>query len=438
MKLTKLTLVLFLLILTAGVLQSQNMTVTLGTGGLFTIKDTSNNYLTLSQSTGQVNLLRNLRLELTDNDSSSGVIYKGANRFLHDYSPIGIQGRNTFLGINSGNFTMYIINPEESTCNTGIGYSSLRSLTRGYNNTAVGHYSLRDNTTGNENTAVGNWSLTSLTTGIKNTAIGSASLASNTSGHNNTAVGYISLNHNSTGYSNTGLGSYSLYLNTTGYENTTVGLYSLGSNTTGNFNTGLGYHAGYNISTGNNLTCLGYDAQPTSGTATNQITLGNNQVTSLRCNVTTITSLSDARDKKNIKDLNIGLDFLMNVKPRLFNWDKREWYDYNVSDGSKIQETPTAGFIAQEFDEVQITQNAEWLNLVLKDNPEKLEATPGNLLPIMVKAIQELKIENDELRNKNDNLEEKLAKFEQMQSYLVDEIEKLKSNEGEVLKTSSK
>ena len=49
-------------------------------------------------------------------------------------------------------------------------------------------------------------------------------------------------------------------------------------------------------------------------------------------------------------------------------------------------------------------QNAEWLNLVLKDNPEKWEATPGNLLPIMVKAIQDLKKENDELKIVNEEL----------------------------------
>ena len=64
-----------------------------------------------------------------------------------------------------------------------------------------------------------------------------------------------------------------------------------------------------------------------------------------------------------------------------------------------MQTTPTAGFIAQELDEVQTKENAEWLNLVLKIIPDKLEATPGNLLPIIVKAIQELKTENDELKN---------------------------------------
>ena len=60
----------------------------------------------------------------------------------------------------------------------------------------------------------------------------------------------------------------------------------------------------------------------------------------------------------------------------------------------------------------------------MKDNPEKWEATPGNLLPVMVKAIQELKEEND-------GLKDKLAKFEQMQNMMANEIEKLKSKENE-------
>ena len=85
----------------------------------------------------------------------------------------------------------------------------------------------------------------------------------------------------------------------------------------------------------------------------------------------------------------------MKITPRQFNWDKREWYEDNKSDGSKMKEEPTAGFIAQEFDKTQRSENAEWLNLVLKDNPEKWEATYGNLLPIMVKAIQDLKSEKD-------------------------------------------
>jgi hypothetical protein len=41
---------------------------------------------------------------------------------------------------------------------------------------------------------------------------------------------------------------------------------------------------------------------------------------------------------------------------------------------------------------------------VLKDNPGKWEATPGNLLPVMVKAIQDLKKEKDELKSEFDEL----------------------------------
>ncbi len=90
-----------------------------------------------------------------------------------------------------------------------------------------------------------------------------------------------------------------------------------------------------------------------------------------------------------------------------------------------MTEAPTAGFIAQELDELQQSADAEWLNLVLKDNPEKWEATYGNLLPVMVKAIQELKSENDELKDK-------LAKLEEMQIMLAGEISKMKHGNSSI------
>ena len=493
----------FLFFSIASVIYSQNnITNTLGTSGAFYIKYGSSTFFTLSQADGLLSLNNNLSM-LNTTSSSIGVINKGASRFIHNFAPSLADGMNTFVGINSGNFTMSGSGTSASY-NTGIGSSSLISLTTGNNNTAVGYSSLSSNTTGYYNTAAGSsslyyntsgygntasgysslnfnttgydntasgavslysnttgnyntalgafslyfnstgsrntasgyYSLYSNTTGYNNTATGNNSLSLNTTGNNNTAVGYFSLSANTTGYYNTAAGSLSLYSNTIGNYNTASGSASLQNNTTGNNNTALGYHAGYNITTGSNLTCLGYDVQPSIGTATNEITLGNSFVTSLRCNVTTITSLSDARDKRNINDLNLGIDFLMKIKPRLFNWDKREWYDNNISDGSKMQKIPTAGFIAQELDEVQTTQNSEWLKLVLKDNPEKLEATPGNLLPIMVKAIQDLKKENDELKATTVELKNKLTKFEQLQNVLVTEIEKLKINNDETTKVS--
>ncbi len=94
-----------------------------------------------------------------------------------------------------------------------------------------------------------------------------------------------------------------------------------------------------------------------------------------------------------------------------------------------MKEDPTAGFIAQELDEAQTTENAEWLNLVLKDNPEKWEATPGNLFPVLVKAVQELNEENQKLKIKNQNLEDRLTRYEELQTVLVKKLEQIESNE---------
>ena len=403
---TKLIIFAICNLLISNFLFSQNINGKLGTNGQFIIRDTTATFMSLSQTTGDLSLTHNLVLPVTTLGSQLGTIFKGTVRFIHNFSPAGSSSGNTFIGINSGNFTMNGTGGQ-SSYNTGVGQSTMTQLTTGYENSAYGVSSQNSNSTGNENSSFGCFSLNTNSSGSRNCAFGNRSFNNNTSGVDNSAFGY-----------------HSLYSNTAGFENTTVGGNSLLLNT-GNYNTAVGYNSGSTITTGANLTCIGIDAAPTTPTAIDQITLGNGFVSSLRCNVTTITSLSDMRDKKNITDLTLGLDFIAKLRPRQFNWDKREWYENNISDGSKMKEAPTAGFIAQELDEAQTTQNAEWLNLVLKDNPEKWEATPGNLLPIVVKAIQDLKAENDELKDR-------LAKYEQLQTQLASEIEKLKSKDSEV------
>ena len=44
-----------------------------------------------------------------------------------------------------------------------------------------------------------------------------------------------------------------------------------------------------------------------------------------------------------------------------------------------FKEVETARFIAQELDQVTTAFQADWLRLVKKDNPDRLEATPQNL-----------------------------------------------------------
>ena len=436
---------MLLLVLTASMYaQSGSINNTLSTGGAFTIKDGSTTFFSLSQSTGYLSLNKCLALPVTTS-STVGVIFKGANRFIHDYQAPGTVGYNTFVGINSGNFTMSG-SGDQGSWNTAVGNGSLSSLTSGHqnsafgsqslflnttgsnnstfgyqsllfnstgaNNSAFGSGSLYTNTTGQFNSAFGAYSLVSNTTGNSNSAFGLSSLYSNITGNDNCAFGFYSLYSNTAGY-NCAFGDYSLYYNTAGYNcafgdyslysntgsnNSAFGFGALNGNTSGGGNSALGYSAGSSLITGSNNTLLGGNAQPSTNSVSNEITLGNSSIATLRCQVTTITALSDARDKKNIRDLSLGLEFLMNVKPRLFNWDRREWYKDGKPDGTKMQATPTAGFIAQELDEVQTKEHTEWLNLVLKSNPNRLEATPGNLLPIMVKAIQELKTENDALK----------------------------------------
>jgi trimeric autotransporter adhesin len=381
---------LFLFVFSTSIMiysQNNNIVNTLGPGGSFTVRDANGTYLSVTEP--QVQIKRNILLENTSN-SSLGIIFKGTESFIHNYSA-GLFG-NTFVGLSSGNFTMN----SAAISNTALGANTLYNNMSGYANTAVGIFSLNQNIEG-----------------FQNTSLGAYSLFQNTFGTQNTAVGYAALSNNSTAF-----------------QNTAVGHHALESNN-GNYNTAVGYNAGSAVTTGANLTLLGIDANPSSPTATDQVTLGNIFVNSLRCNVQNISSLSDARDKKNIRDLDLGIDFLMKIKPRLFNWDKRDWYDDKNYDGSKVQDRPTAGFIAQELDEIQINGNAEWLKLVLKDNPEKLEATPGNLLPVIVKAVQDLKTENDQLKASNKNLEEVIAeltdrvkRLEQVQAMLLSYIQK--------------
>ena len=172
---------------------------------------------------------------------------------------------------------------------------------------------------------------------------------------------------------------------TEGTAATHVGYNAGGAVTTGTFNTFLGHQAGSTTTTASNVTCLGRGATASSATVSNEITLGNSSISSLRCQVTSISSLSDRRDKKDIKELPVGLDFINALNPVEFTW--------NMRDGAKVGQKE-AGFIAQELDEAQQDAGVEELmNLVLKTNPDKLEAAPSKLIPVLVKAIQELSAE---------------------------------------------
>ena len=187
---------------------------------------------------------------------------------------------------------------------------------------------------------------------------------------------------------NTILGVASVPALTTADDNTCIGYNTGNLITTGGSNTIIGSGAGGTLVSGSNNTVIGYNATASTSTITNEITLGNSSVQTLRCGTTTIASLSDRRDKTDITDSRFGLDFLNKIRPVEFTWKRRE-----LEKGDKDHPnngTRKVGFIAQEFQEAMPNGENELLDLVYEANPERIEAKYGNLIPILVKSIQEL------------------------------------------------
>ena len=176
----------------------------------------------------------------------------------------------------------------------------------------------------------------------------------------------------------------------------------------GTQNTLLGSFAGDALTTGSNNIVIGYNAAASSVSVSNEITLGNASITAIRAAVTSITSLSDERDKKDIKNITYGLDFLNKLQPREFVWDNRSEYKEFLphskkKESAELKEIVSSnkgkkdfGFIAQEVQ----AHDDDTLRLIYEENPDKLEMSYGKLVPILVKAIQELSDEVTLLKNK--------------------------------------
>ena len=275
-----------------------------------------------------------------------------------------------------------------------IGKQACKDLTSGGGNVGIGEQACGGNSAG--------------MTGIYNVAIGKGPLDSVTTGRSNIALGREVLEKVTTGSYNIGLGEYCLKDTTTGEYNIAMGegsqRYASGSN-----NISMGYRTAHNISgsnntligasiltsssdslSGSNNTLIGKSASPSSASVNNEMTLGHSGLNTLRCNQTSITSLSDGRDKINVAELGEGLDFVTRLKPVKFEWKTR---DGNIKDG-----TCEAGFIAQDLQKLQKDTDTDYLKLVMDSNPDRLEASYGKLVPILVRAIQELKSEVEQLK----------------------------------------
>jgi trimeric autotransporter adhesin len=335
--------------------------------------------------------------------------------------------------------------------NTALGYNALLVNTTGASNTAVGALALDANTTGLENVAMGHHAMSVNTTGKQNVAIGQASLDANTTADNNTAVGHDSLTNNTTGASNTGLGQASLQSNTTASNNTAVGYSALSANTTGANNVALGYAALYDNTEGANNVAVGYLCAENITTGTVNTIIGNatagslttgssNTIVGHACNVSagdaqtamglgyalacaagyttlgsgaldiraahgnvTWATVSDERYKKDIVDSTAGLSFINALQPRTFKYktlgelpETFRAYEADSTEVFKNSET-NHGFIAQEIKAAIDADDSIKDGFKLWDDREdgSQEVAEAALIPILVKAIQELSTQLD-------------------------------------------
>lgn len=158
----------------------------------------------------------------------------------------------------------------------------------------------------------------------------------------NTAVGNLSGQGLLTGTENTFVGQAAAFNLASGVQNTALGRSSLRSMTAGGNATGL-----------NNCTGVGYDTRVSGD---NQVQLGNSATTTYVYG--TVQNRSDIRDKADVEDTQLGIEFIMGLRPVHGRWDMREDYvevdeetgDTVVreKDGSKKRNRLHQWFIAQE------------------------------------------------------------------------------------------
>ena len=333
---------------------------------------------------------------------NSGALPGGSN------TNVQYNNNGTFSG--NANFTYdgtnAIIANDAKINNLTIGKGSGSAA----NNTVLGELALAGasgTNTGTQITAIGYGSLYKNISGSNLTSIGSSSLQNNTSGSYNSSLGEECLFSNTTGSMNTCGGYQAGYSNTTGSNLVTLGYQAGYSNTTASNSIYIGQAAGYNITTGINNVFIGHGSGYfANNNITNTVILGNWQGSGAvsntiylsdgggniganwtngggwyqQNNATLWSITSDIRIKKNIVSLESGLDVISALRPVEFDYIENDKHDI--------------GFIAQEYQTVLPAQISEGEDGMLSLNQ--------NLVPYLVKAIQEL-------TTKIANLESKLG-----------------------------
>ena len=401
---------------------SSNVVQVIGTkGGVGTSSTTQVLYNSSGLVVGSANLTFNGTTLTTANDASISGLTVGKGG--------GAVANNTAVGLNA------LIANTSGSDNTAIGLNTLKTSTTGTSNFAGARDALFSNTTGSSNTALGTQSLYFNTTASNNTAVGYQAGYSCTAGGGNTFVGYQAGYTFSGGsgntyfnacfgvnagyalgsgvYGHTFVGANAGSAITTGLNNTIIGAYGgnsggLDIRTASNYivlSDGAGNPRGVfdgsgnllvgctdvttTVSTGTRIRATGAVYSTLSGTTNATETFGVystgagayrfyvDMAGTVHATSIVISAISDERLKENIKDIDTGLDSVMALKPRRFDW----------KEGKGQDKKNAAGFIAQEFETV--FPESVGLSKAGGDGIEYKDINHETLIPTLVKAIQE-------------------------------------------------
>ena len=345
---------------------------------------------------------------------------------------IDTGSQNVCIGENAGDG----LNGDNGKWNVAIGLNALSASSTHFQNTAVGQNALNvnaanansafgsnclaSNTGGSGNNGFGYFTLNECTTGDDNAAFGTAAGRYITSGGGNTCMGNQAGQDLTTGDTNTLIGRRTGQNITTADNNTAMGVDAMEDATTAFDNTCIGSNAGANLTSGSNNLLLGKAAGKSGSpggqrtTHSNRIGLGDGNITTFSCQVS-LSVASDERDKTDFSDLDIGLDFVNKLKPYTYKWDKRHKYvnwtsnpdtDLNsiTHDGSHKEDWLDIGFKAQDVELLEKEagydkDNNTNLTIDLSDDGKQYSMKYEKLVPILVKAVQELSSTVDELKN---------------------------------------
>ena len=172
-------------------------------------------------------------------------------------------------------------------------------------------------------------------------------------------------------------------------------------------NTSIGHHAGWKMVDGTDgatvadSTCLGANS---SVSGSHQVQLGASTTTPYAYNALQIRS--DARDKTDIRDTELGMNFIEKLRPVQFKWNVRDSYeDFDNSSGEHVGTRYHNGFIAQEIKGVMDELNIDFAGYqdhTVNGGCDVKSLGYDEFIAPMVKAIQELNARVKELESQLD------------------------------------